>query len=384
MYESFYGFSGKPFQLMPDPRFLYRSQGHTSALAYLKYGVFQGEGFIVVTGEVGAGKTTLIRQLLGEIDAQRIVVGQLVSTQLGPDDLLRSVAAAFGVPTKSPVKSQLLLDIEAFLVTLSTTGRRALLVVDEAQNLAPAAVEELRMLSNFQLGNHGLLQSFLVGQPELRDLMRQPHMRQVRQRVLGSFHLGPLSSPDETAAYIAHRMNRVGWKQDPAFEEGVFAAVHALTGAVPRRINVLMDRLLLAGFLAEKHIYKLPDVHAVAREMNEELGPAVDLPRATAPTQGSASPAAPAVSMGEDGRAIDTIDLAALRVMDPAEIVRLRQYLASASDELLDTRVSRLEHTLFALLGALNRPFATRLPRTAPPPEPAIDDPRPSCEGAAL
>ncbi len=202
MYEDFYSLSGKPFQLSPDPAFFFGSKGHTSAFSYLKYGVYQGEGFLVITGEVGAGKTTLVRALLEELDVKTIVAAQIVSTQLEADDLLRSVAKAFGIRVPQDDKASLLAAIEAFLLMLFQQNKRALLIIDEAQNLNPGSIEELRMLSNFQCGDQALLQSFLVGQPELRNLMRSPAMEQFRQRVIASYHLGPL---DEIETHGLHR-----------------------------------------------------------------------------------------------------------------------------------------------------------------------------------
>lgn len=275
MYESFYGFTGKPFQLNPDPSFFFGSKGHSSAYSYLKYGVFQSEGFIVVTGEIGAGKTTLVRTLLEELDPRKVVAVQLVSTQLEADDLLRSVATAFGLPVRGTDKAQLLATIEAFLTSLVTEHKRALLVVDEAQNLSPRAMEELRMLSNFQLGDRALLQSFLVGQPELRELLRGPSMQQLRQRVIASYHLGPMDE-DETRGYIEHRLHRVGWKDDPSFDPAVFPSVYRATGGIPRKINLLCNRLLLASFLTEKHAIDQADVDAVIGEIRAEGG--VDAP----------------------------------------------------------------------------------------------------------
>jgi len=275
MYESFYGLTGKPFQLNPDPSFFFGSKGHSSAYSYLKYGVFQGEGFIVVTGEIGAGKTTLVRTLLEELDPRKVVAVQLVSTQLEADDLLRSVATAFGLPVRGTDKAQLLATIEAFLTSLVTEHKRALLVVDEAQNLSPRAMEELRMLSNFQLGHRALLQSFLVGQPELRELLRGPSMQQLRQRVIASYHLGPMDE-EETRGYIEHRLHRVGWKDDPRFDPAVFASIYSATGGIPRKINLLCNRLLLATYLAEKHAIDQADVDAVIGEIRAEGG--VDTP----------------------------------------------------------------------------------------------------------
>lgn len=274
MFEPYFGFSAAPFQLSPDPSFFYGSRGHKRAHAYLQYGLYQSEGFIVLTGEVGAGKTTLIRSLLRELDSDKVVATQLVSTQLDADSLLRAVAAAFGIAVRDKDKAGVLAQLEAYLLGLVEHKRKALLIVDEAQNLAPAAVEELRMLSNFQVGNHALLQSFLVGQPQLRDLMRSASMQQLRQRVIAAYHLGPLDQ-DETRAYIEHRLKHVGWQDDPHFDHAAFPAIHAHTGGVPRRINTLCTRLLLAAFLSEKHAIGAADVARVTAELSEEFGEAI-------------------------------------------------------------------------------------------------------------
>jgi len=289
MYEAFYGLTGKPFQLNPDPSFYYGSRGHKRAFAYLEYGLYQSEGFIVITGEIGAGKTTIVRSLLEQLDPGKVVAVQLVSTQLDADDLLRAVGTAFGLPVRSVDKAILLASLEAFLCQLAVDKKRALLVVDEAQNLSPRAIEELRMLSNFQLGDQALLQSFLVGQPELRTMMQSAQAQQLRQRVIASYHLGPLDRT-ETQAYVEHRLRHVGWKDDPAFEPGTFELIHELTGGIPRRINTLCNRVLLATYLAEKHSVGAAEVQTVANEIREEMGAdAVLSPVAAA---GDASPGA--------------------------------------------------------------------------------------------
>ncbi len=281
MYEAFFGLRGKPFQLNPDPDFFFGSRGHKRAMAYLDYGLHQGEGFIVITGEVGAGKTTLLRNLLRRIPSETVSAAQIVSTQVDADDLLRLVAAGFGIDHAQLDKSTLLTRLEDHFRTLHADGRRALLIVDEAQNLTPRAVEELRMLSNFQIGPHSLVQSFLVGQPEFRDIMQRPEMRQLRQRVIASYHLGPLSAP-ETQAYVEHRLRHVGWADDPQFDAGAFERIHEHTGGVPRRINTLCDRVLLATFLGESHRITAADIDEVAAELIDELGfagPNVPLPQ---------------------------------------------------------------------------------------------------------
>jgi general secretion pathway protein A len=272
MYESFYGLTGKPFQLNPDPAFYFGSRGHKRAFAYLQYGLYQSEGFIVITGEIGAGKTTIVRSLFEQIDRDKLIAAQLVSTQLDADDMLRAVGAAFGLPVRAVGKAVLLASLEAFLCQTALDKKRALLVVDEAQNLTPKAIEELRMLSNFQLGDQALLQSFLIGQPELRKMMQGPQMQQLRQRVIASYHLGPLDRA-ETQAYIEHRLNHVGWKEDPKFEPSCFDMIHTWSGGIPRRINTLCNRLMLAGFLGEKHVIESNDVQAIAREIRDEMGP---------------------------------------------------------------------------------------------------------------
>jgi general secretion pathway protein A len=271
MYESHFGFSGKPFQLSPDPDFFYGSKGHKRAMAYLEYGLHQGEGFIVITGEVGAGKTMLARSLLRRIPKDTIQAVQIVSSQLDADDLLRSVAIGFGIDANSMSKSALLSNLEQQFQSIASEGKRALLIVDEAQNLSPKAVEELRMLSNFQLENKSLLQSFLIGQPEFREVMQRPEMRQLKQRVTASYHLGPLD-PTETKAYIEHRLTRVGWDGRPAFDMQSFAKIAQMTTGIPRRINALCDRLLLACFLGEKNNITASDVDEISTEIADELG----------------------------------------------------------------------------------------------------------------
>jgi general secretion pathway protein A len=271
MYESHFGFSSKPFQLSPDPDFFYGSRGHKRAMAYLEYGLHQGEGFIVITGEVGAGKTMLARSLLRRIPKDTIHAVQIVSSQLDADDLLRSVAIGFGIETNNTTKSALIAQLEAQFQSILSDGKRALLIVDEAQNLSPKAVEELRMLSNFQVENKSLLQSFLIGQPEFREVMQRPEMRQLKQRVTASYHLGPLD-PAETKAYIEHRLTRVGWSGSPSFDMQAFAKIAQMTGGIPRRINALCDRLMLACFLGEKYAINASDVDEISTEISDELG----------------------------------------------------------------------------------------------------------------
>ncbi|HOW75487.1 MAG TPA: XrtA-associated ATPase [Candidatus Competibacteraceae bacterium] len=267
MYIGYYGFSGKPFQLSPDPKFFFGSSTHSRALAYLRYGLSQGEGFIVITGGIGTGKTTLVKSLFGELDSNRVVAAQLVTTQLEADDLLRSVVAAFGLPYEGAGKAVLLKHFENFLLVQAQHGRRVLLIVDEAQNLPVRSLEELRMLSNFQVAETPLLQSFLLGQEEFRQTLQDPGMEQLRQRVIASCHLNPLSDT-EIRPYIEHRLQIVGWRGDfPHFDESAYTAIHRYTQGVPRRVNVFCDRLLLYGFLEEMREFPEAAVDAVGREM---------------------------------------------------------------------------------------------------------------------
>ncbi|OGT80367.1 MAG: ATPase [Gammaproteobacteria bacterium RIFCSPLOWO2_02_FULL_61_13] len=269
MYEAFYGLTGKPFQLNPDPSFYFGSGPHRRAMAYLEYGVHQNEGFIVITGEIGAGKTTLVRNLFRQLSSAEVVAANLVSTQLDADDMLRMVAVAFGIPSKHADKAALLASLEAFLVSVAKQGKRCLLVVDEAQNLTLRALEELRMLSNFQLETHALLQSFLIGQPEFRRILRSPQMQQLRQRVIAGCHIGPMDA-EETRGYINHRLTCVGWKDTPQFQPDAYQAIFEASGGIPRRVNSICDRLLLSGFLADNRIFAREDVVEVAEDLNEE------------------------------------------------------------------------------------------------------------------
>jgi putative secretion ATPase (PEP-CTERM system associated) len=272
MYRSYYGFNAKPFQLKPDPHFFFGSTGHKRAMAYLEYGLSQGEGFIVITGEVGAGKTTLVRNLFRKLESEKIVAAQIVNTNLDSDDTLKMVAAAFGlpVPHENVGKASLLIGLEQFFRQCDQQGKRALLVVDEAQNLSSRTIEELRMLSNFQTDDKPLLQTFLLGQPEFRKTMLGSEMQQLRQRVTATYHLGPMDLP-ETRAYIEHRLKTAGWNGNPSFDDDAFAEIHNYTGGIPRKINALCDRLLLMGYLEQLHNFGSSEVNEVIRDVQHEF-----------------------------------------------------------------------------------------------------------------
>jgi general secretion pathway protein A len=271
MYEDYYNFRARPFQLSPDPRFFFNSKGHRRAMAYLQYGLHQGEGFLVVTGEIGAGKTILARTLVEKFGSPNLLLAQVVSTQLEADDLLNTVAAAFDLPEEKN-KGQLLRKLEMFLLARHRQGKRTILLIDEVQNLPHRSLEELRMLSNFQHKEKTLLQSFLLGQPEFRATRQRPELEQLRQRVTASYHLGPIDST-EIEAYIGHRLKMVGWTGDPSFAQDMFPVIHRYTGGIPRKINHLCDRLLLLGRMDEKRAFIAKDVFEVIEDMNNEFGP---------------------------------------------------------------------------------------------------------------
>lgn len=281
MYESYFGLIAKPFQLSPDPEFFFSSKGHKRALSYLQYGLGQGEGFIVVTGEVGTGKTTLMRNLLKNVNRDNVIAAQLVTTKLEADDLLRLICTSFGLSVEDKPKAVLLQQFEAFLRSAHQANKRVLLVVDEAQNLPASAIEELRMLSNFQLTDAPLLQSFLLGQPELRAIIQDPSMEQFRQRIIASCHLQALNA-SEVKEYILWRLSVAGWTQNPKFSEQSFAAIHKFTGGIPRRINIFCDRLLLFCFLEDVKLVNNETVEAVAEELADEMSPPIETRRPAA------------------------------------------------------------------------------------------------------
>jgi general secretion pathway protein A len=270
MYAEFYGLTVPPFQLTPDARFFFESSVHRQAMAYMVYGLHHAEGFIIITGDVGAGKTILVENLLTTIDPASFIAAKIVTSQLGGADLLHLVAAGFGIAEEGLTKAVLLQRITDFVAAQHRTGKRALLVVDEAQNLSIEALEELRMLSNIVIDQTMALQSFLLGQPQFRVMLGRPELEQLRQRVTAAYHLGPLSGA-ETKGYIEHRLRRAEWKDDPHFTEDAFPLIYQYTQGVPRRINTLCSRLLLYGFLEQIHTISATAVDKVANDLQQEI-----------------------------------------------------------------------------------------------------------------
>ena len=280
MYEAHYGLNAKPFQLTPDPEFFFASTLHKRAMSYLEYGLSQAEGFIVITGGIGTGKTTIANSLLANLQGD-IVAAQIVTPKLSPDDVVKMVATKFGVDVTDKSKTQVLDELEQYLYALAKDNKRALLLVDEAQNLPLETIEELRMLSNFQQAGKPLLQSFLLGQEELQPILRAPNMEQFRQRIVASCHLAPLNA-EETVEYIKYRMTSAGWeeqveggdltleKQD-LFSADALQEIYLFTKGIPRKINTFMDRVLLFGFLEDMHAFNAEDIKKVVAEVSAEM-----------------------------------------------------------------------------------------------------------------
>jgi general secretion pathway protein A len=269
MYTKFYKLRAEPFLLTPDHRFFYESSVHSQAMAYLSYGLDRGEGFIVITGDIGAGKTTLVNRLCASIDRYDITAAHVVTTMVSGSDLLRLVAAAFGLRDLPSDKGELLLLLQNFFEVAHNERRRLLLIIDEAQNLTVSALEELRMLSNFQSGAAAPFQSFLLGQPQFRAVLAHPDLEQLRQRIIARYHLGPMDRK-ECGDYVQHRLRQVGWTQDPEFSLDALDAIYDVTGGIPRRINTLCNRLMLFGFLDDLHHFSCVEVNKVAADLDEE------------------------------------------------------------------------------------------------------------------
>ncbi len=352
MYEQFYNFSGKPFQLNPDPSFFFQSQGHTRAMAYLRYGLQQGQGFIIVTGDVGTGKTMLVNTLFRELESKSIVAAKIVSTNIGENDLLRMVCSEFDLPFEQMSKASLLKQLERFFKMCIDDGKRVLLVVDEVQNLPRGSLEELRMLSNFEHNGAPAVQSFLLGQREFRAVMRSPGLEQLRQRVLAAYHLKPLSM-EETKTYVQHRLKRVGWDNDPEIHDDVYYSVYQFTNGVPRRINTLMDRLLLNASLDEEHEISVKSFQEVAAEINQEQNVGGEEPGEEAPAK------AAQVAPIREVKGAQKAPAPHAQPVDPTAAAEIRR---------LEAKLAAMQRAFDNLSGEMHKPV---LPDAPPRPHPA-------------
>jgi putative secretion ATPase (PEP-CTERM system associated) len=269
MYEVFYNLTAEPFRLSPDHKFCYEHKGYAKARAYMAYAFTQAEGFVMITGRPGTGKTTLIGELVETLARDNVQTASLVCTQLAADDLLKSVAYSFGIEAENVDKAELLHKLSVLFQRLHREGRRALLIVDEAQDLSVSAMEELRLLTNIQMSGQPLLQIFLLGQPELRDVVLSPQMEQVHQRIVAASHLEGLEV-EEVEGYVLHRLKKVGWAGDPAINRAIFPLIHKFSEGVPRRVNLICSRLLLHGCVESRHEIDVPDLRLVIEELQSE------------------------------------------------------------------------------------------------------------------
>ena len=269
MYHEYYQLKTDPFRLSPDHHFCLRHTIFTKAKAYMQFAVERAEGFVMITGRPGTGKTTLIEDVLASLGDQEFLSAELVSAQLEGDDLLRMTAFNFGILADGKTKSQLLLEMQGFFSDRIADGQRPLLVVDEAQGLSLNALEELRLLTNMRIDGRPMLQIFLVGQEDLRDLVQDPRMEQLHQRMIATCHLEPLDLK-QTAAYVMHRLKVAGWNGKPELRARIFPPLYRFSHGIPRRINLFMGRLLLHGWLEEKTELSEREAQLVFEELRQE------------------------------------------------------------------------------------------------------------------
>jgi putative secretion ATPase (PEP-CTERM system associated) len=270
MYEAFYQLSADPFRLSPDPEFSFQHRTYRKALTYMLHALQRAEGFIMITGQPGTGKTTLVSDLVSTLRSDQIAVAKIVSAQLTANDLLDLVAYSFNLDPEGCSKAKVLFQIEDFLKHEHQQGRRSLLIIDEAQGMGPEALEEVRLLTNIMDGNRQLLQIFLVGQEELQDTVKSNSLKQLHQRLIAATHLEPLDA-DDTRAYIKHRLRCVNWKGDPLISTETYDQIQRYSHGIPRQINQICSRLFLHGSIEEKHRLGIADIKIVVDELQQEL-----------------------------------------------------------------------------------------------------------------
>jgi general secretion pathway protein A len=266
MYESFFGLQELPFALTPDPRFLWLSSTHEEGLAALYYGITRRKGFVLLTGDVGAGKTTLLRTALNHLPAETETALIFNTAELSAFDLLKLVATEFGITVEAQSKADLLIAINRFLLARLKRNLNTVLVIDEAQNLSTTTLEEVRLLSNLETDREKLVQILLTGQPELREKLAQPNLRQLRQRIAIEHHVEPLAE-DEVASYLRHRVEVAGGKFEEIFEMGLEPIFYAASHGCPRLLNLLADRSLLAAYSRQQRPVGRSLVESKARQI---------------------------------------------------------------------------------------------------------------------
>jgi general secretion pathway protein A len=270
MHTGFYGLAATPFALTPDSRFFFQSANHRKAVAHLMFGLDQHEGFVVMIGEVGAGKTATLNYLLDTIDPGIFVAGAIAGGRLQGDDMVRVAAAGLGVEFHGNDKATLLRDIEECCAANRQRGLHTLLAIDEAQELDDSALEELRLLSNFQHGFQPALQIILMAQPRFRRRLATGDFRSLRQRVVSACYLGPMDAAD-TAEYLRHRLGVAGWQNDPQLTDDALDAIFAHTAGLPRRVNLFCSRLLVFAALDNLHSINREVVLSVAADWESEI-----------------------------------------------------------------------------------------------------------------
>lgn len=379
MFNEFYGLTVDPFRLSPDPRFCYRHRNFARAKAYMQYALHQGEGFVMVTGQPGTGKTTLIEDLLADTSTDKVRVARMSSTQVAADDLLRLVADAFDIDASTSSKATILLNLQAVMIRQMESGRNSLLIVDEAQNLPFESMEELRMITNLQLGARPLMQVFLVGQDGLNAIIGQPRMEQLQQRILAACRMEPLG-PEETRDYLHHRLRCAGWSGRPSLTGEAVAEIHQASHGIPRRINLLASRLLLYGCLEERLSLNAEDVRLVTEELKGEL--LISFGSATSSSPGPLSPPGLAPDFGH--LAIEAVQPAVAPEPAPPVVAQAQSTSPEASGEATGGMPSGEPEAPATSKTELTQPETAQVEADgSPPPRPSAGE-RPQGQAATL
>lgn len=341
MYEAYFGLTAKPFELVPNPRYLFDSRSHKKALNYLRYGLREGAGFILLSGEVGSGKTTIIRNIVRQL-SDDMVLASLFNTRASAVEMLAMINEEFGLDVAGRDKVALLRDLNDYLLTLHAQGRRALIIIDEAQNLSPEVLEEIRLLSNLEAETVKLVQIVLVGQPELQAVITRPELRQLRQRIGVHCQLDPLSR-EETEAYVYHRLATAGNRDALNWQAGTFDMLFHYSGGIPRLINLFCDFALLCAYADQTRELSLPLLQEVIGDLSWEVRPEV---------------AAAAAEQVVAVRMPDSALLAQLQQQEQllGQLLERQQEQGRALHEALE-RIDRRVKVLCALNGRINHDF---------------------------